>query len=112
MIENQKINNHKPCYLKVVPLKNTLILEVDKAVKNYVNNMYKENKQNFGFLKELIRLDNARVYQFKPFSKDWGVSHAKYKTQQEALEKAISFFNKIGFRAIPFDLEKILGGVK
>lgn len=113
MTENQKIDNHNLYYLKVVPLREVSILEADKSVKNYLQNIfYVENEQDFGFLKEIIRLDKSRVYQFIPFSKDRGISYAKYETQQEALESVIHFFNKAGFRAIPFDLEKIVETIR
>ena len=104
--------NNKPYYLKVVPLRDVPILNAKREVNNYIKNEFLKSLKNFGFLKEVLSLNDSIVYQFTPFSREGCIPDAYYKTRQEALESAISFFNKRGFRAITFDLEKMIDGVK
>jgi len=105
---------YKPDYLKVTSkdedLRNISYVVREFSIIYFDPKSDNVNPLNFGIFNEIFRTSELTILEFRPFSADCGIGeeNTSYKTRAQALGAAISFLDKKGYQAKPFDLEGML----
>lgn len=112
---------YKPDYLKVTGKdKRVKVYNLPLVIKCHSESVVsksimgqgddKPSPSDFGFFREIFGKENYFVLEFTPTSLDLGFTESStiYKTRKEALDAAITYLDKRGYWAKPFDLEGMI----